>query len=115
MRINLIVLRTKNIDELSGFYEKLGIRFEYHRHGNGPAHYSAVLEETVFEIYPLQKNQEKPDDSLRLGFGVEALDALILKLKSDNIVIENGPVESEWGYFAVVKDLDGRRIELKEI
>jgi len=115
MRVNLIVVRTKNIKELAEFYERFGIKFEYHRHGNGPFHYSTELEKTVFEIYPLLKSQEKADKSLRLGFDVKELDKLILELDKKGIEVTKRPTKSEWGYFAVIKDLDGRKIELKEV
>ncbi len=114
MQINLIVIRTDKPKELSDFYEQLGMKFEYHQHGKGTWHYSTELEGVVFEIYPLMKNQEIPNKSLRLGFTVEYLDELITNLKKDNIEVVREPKESEWGYFAIVKDLDGRRIELKE-
>ena len=114
MQINLIVIRTDKPKELSVFYEWLGMQFEYHQHGKSTWHYSAELGRIVFEIYPLMKNQEVSDKSLRLGFTVENLDELILDLKKENIEIVREPKESEWGYFAIVKDLDGRKIELKE-
>lgn len=114
MQINLIVIRTDKPKELSKFYAQLGMTFEYHQHGKGAWHYSTELEEIVFEIYPLLKNQEVSDKSLRLGFTVEKLDELIFDLKKDSIEIVREPKESEWGYFAIVKDLDGRKIELKE-
>lgn len=114
MQINLIVIRTNQPKELSEFYEQLGIEFDYHKHGNGAWHYSAEIEEIVFEIYPLSKNQETPDMSLRLGFTVDKLDDLMLNLKKKNVEIVKEPKESEWGYFAIIKDLDGRKIEIKE-
>lgn len=114
MRLNLIVIRTKNINELSAFYEKLGFHFDYHRHGKGPMHYSTKLGETVFEIYPLQKNQEKADNTLRLGFEIANLDELIDNLKKSETIIEKESFLTEWGYQAVIKDLDGRKIELTE-
>ena len=77
-------------------------------------HYSAKVGETVFEIYPLLKNQEVADNSLRLGFAVDDLDELIADLKQANITIVKNPVLTEWGYHAIVKDLDGRKIELTE-
>lgn len=113
MRINLIVVRTKNTKKLAEFYERLGIEFEYHQHGKGPFHYSSKLDRTVFEIYPLLKRQEKADKSLRLGFDVKELDKLISTLDKEGFEIVSRPTKSEWGYFAVIKDLDGRKIELK--
>ena len=69
----------------------------------------------VFEIYPLLKSQIAPDNSLRLGFNVQQLDALLDKLKKEGIDIVKEPTQLEWGYVAIIKDLDGRKIELKEV
>ena len=114
MNINLIVIRTNKPKELSEFYEQIGMKFEYHQHGKGAWHYSAEFGELVFEIYPLMKNQVKPDKSLRLGFTIENLDEVVENFKRQNIEILREPKESEWGYFAIIKDLDGRKIELKK-
>lgn len=114
MVINLIVIRTKQPKELSVFYEQLGIQFEYHQHGKGVWHYSTKINEIVFEIYPLIKNQKTADNSLRLGFTVDNLDELIINLKKKNVQIISEPKASEWGISAIIKDLDGRKIELKE-
>ena len=114
MKINLIVVRTNNPKELSEFYEQIGLNFEYHQHGKGEWHYSTEIGETVFEIYPLMEGQESPDNSLRLGFTVEDLDEKMENLRNRNVEIIREPKESEWGYFAIIKDLDGRKIELKK-
>lgn len=114
MEVNLIVIRTSNPKELAGFYNQIGIDFKYHRHGKGSWHYSTEIGKLVFEIYPLMKKQESADKTLRLGFEVEDLDKLVETLKSAKVEIINEPKKSEFGYFAVIKDLDGRKIELKE-
>lgn len=114
MQLNLFVLRTKDIHHLSRFYQNLGMSFEYHQHGNGPMHYSSKIGETVFEIYPFLKNQTVADYSLRLGFAVEKLDELIRNLKKEKITIVKNPTFTEWGYHAIIKDSDGRKIELTQ-
>jgi len=114
LQINLLVIRTSQPESLAKFYELLGMKFQYHRHGNGPFHYAATLNGIVFEIYPLLKKQQEADKSLRLGFTVPKLVELILQLKKNNIEIIKEPTQMEWGYIAIIKDLDGRKIELKE-
>jgi len=114
MNINLLVIRTDKPKELAAFYELLGMRFDYHQHGKGPWHYSAEIEDLVFEIYPLMNHQIGADTSLRLGFTIERLDELISHLKIKKIEIVREPKASEWGYFAIIKDIDGRKIELKQ-
>lgn len=114
MNLSLVVIRSEHIDKLAKFYEQLGLKFAYHRHGKGPFHYSTEIGQTVFEIYPLLKNQDKPDHSIRLGFEIERLDEVISKLRLANVEIVREPQESEFGYYAVIKDLEGRKIELKK-
>jgi predicted lactoylglutathione lyase len=115
MQLKLLVIRSGNIAAAVQFYEKIGLEFDYHQHGNGPMHYSSTLGETIFELYPLLKQQEKADLSTRLGFEVENLDVLIEELRAARIAIIQEPKESEFGYFAIVKDLDGRKVELSQI
>lgn len=114
MTLNLLVIKTPNPDVLAAFHSHLGLQFEYHCHGNGPMHYSADIDRVTFEIYPLLKSQNKVDSSVRLGFKVEALDKLLELLRMEKINILQEPKYAEWGYFAVIKDPDGRKIELTQ-
>lgn len=114
MKLKLLVIRSKDIAASVQFYEKIGLNFDYHRHGNGPMHYSCMVGETVFELYPLLKQQKEADSSTRLGFEVKHLDVLMEELSAIGITILQEPKESEFGYFAVVKDLDGRKVELNQ-
>ena len=114
MRLNLVVLKTSRPDALASFYEQLGIRFDEHRHGTGPLHFAAGIDNVVFEIYPLPKDQEKADDTLRLGFTVDNLDEVVGRLKNFGGKVFKEPGMTEWGYVAIVGDPDGRKIELKD-
>ena len=58
MDLTLLVIRSAIPEQLAQFYTQLGLTFEYHKHGNGPYHYSTHLGHTVLEIYPLAKGQE---------------------------------------------------------
>lgn len=51
--INLLVIRSPDIDRAVCFYEVLGLSFEKHAHGNGPLHYACESDGFVFEIYPV--------------------------------------------------------------
>jgi len=113
MTINLIVVKTLRPTALAAFYACLGIRFEYHQHGNGPLHYAAEINGIVFEIYPLPSGTTT-DTTLRLGFTVDDLNKSIEKIKSFGAKIVKEPASGEWGYAAVIEDPDGRKIELTE-
>src|SRR4051812_27334640 len=50
--LNLLVIRSPDIDRSARFYELLGLSFTKHAHGTGPVHYAGELGSAVFEIYP---------------------------------------------------------------
>ena len=112
MDIRLIVLRTSDMTRLAGFYSLLGLVFEYHKHGVSPYHYSATIEQTVLELYPLTKSQSEADKNLRLGFGIADFDITVEKLKEADVVFSSEPIQTDFGFMAVVVDPDGRKIEL---
>jgi len=113
MKLNLIVIRTSNPEELKCQYEILGLQFEYHRHGNGPFHYASEHKGVVFEIYPLTKSMTQADSNLRLGFEVEDLKDKMLLIERSNWVVKSELKIMEWGEVAVIQDLDGRKVEVK--
>ena len=113
MNINLLVIRTENPELLKNQYEKLGFEFDYHKHGKGPYHYASEKNGFVFEIYPLTKSMIKADGNLRLGFDISDLSSIIDRLKDTDWIIKSDIRETEWGIIAIIQDLDGRKIELK--
>ena len=115
MKINLLVIRTENPEILKEQYEKIGLKFEYHRHGNGPMHYSFEKDGFVFEIYPSRNIIGKKEDRIRLGFELKNLDLKIHELKNTNWKIISEVKETKWGRIAIIEDLDGRKIELKDL
>lgn len=114
IKLHLVVIRSSKLDELLTLYKMLGLRFEFHKHRKGPMHYSSNTNGLVFELYPLLKGQKKADDSTRLGFEVTNLNLLIEKLDKQGVEIIQYPMKTIWGDCAVIKDCDGRKIELLE-
>ena len=109
--INLLVLRSSDIDRAVLFYEVLGIQFELHRHGKGPEHWSSENNGFVFEIYPYVEG--KDTTGTRLGFRVDSVDDTFSKVSTfEGIEIVSSPRDSDWGRRAVVKDFDGHTVEL---
>ena len=113
VQINLIVIRSANIDRSAEFYGLLGLQLIKHSHGSGPMHYAAEMGAQVFEIYPIQKENETSVGA-RIGFKVEGLDAAVERLQEAGGRVISSPKESPWGRRAVLADLDGHRIELTE-
>ncbi|NOQ73617.1 MAG: glyoxalase/bleomycin resistance/extradiol dioxygenase family protein [Crocinitomix sp.] len=113
MQINLLVIRSKNPADLAQQYEQLGMEFSYHKHGNGPYHYAAEFNGQVFEIYPITAEESTNETRIRLGFEVENIEDIMELLSNTNWIIIKSINISEYGRIAVIQDLDGRKIELK--
>ncbi len=113
MALNLLVINTKNPELLKSQYELLGLDFKHHKHGNGPYHYASEQDRFTFEIYPLTKSMTKADDSIRLGFSVKNVFETINNIKNSSWIIQSNPANTEWGLTAIIQDLDGRKVELK--
>ena len=108
--LSLLVLKTQQLDVVKSFYEHLGIEFEQERHGEGPVHYAARLGQLVFELYPA--NNDLSDSTTRVGFVVEELQDKIDNLVQNQLASSKTPKQTPWGLRVVVRDPDGRAVEL---
>src|SRR5687767_2205434 len=111
MSLNLIVIRSPDIDRACRFYSTLGLAFTKHAHGTGPEHYACELHGLVFEIYP-RKSDADSTTATCLGFRVPSVDAAVASLQRLGAKVISPPKESPWGRRAVVEDPDGHRVEL---
>ena len=114
LRLNLLVLKTHQPDRMKAFYAALGIAFAEEKHGDGPTHLAARVGDLVLELYPLPADAEKADATTRLGFTVADLEAAVRSVEAAGGTVANRPRRTEWGRRAVVRDPDGRAVELCE-
>jgi predicted enzyme related to lactoylglutathione lyase len=114
LRLNLLVLKTRQPDRLKDFYSALGIEFVEERHGEGPGHHAGRVGDLVLELYPLPDDAGPADASTRMGFLVADVGAAVRSLEAAGGTVTTRPRQSEWGYRAVVRDPDGRAVELCE-
>ena len=110
----LLVLKSPHPATLKAFYQVLGLEFQQEQHGQGPIHHYANLGDLVLELYPLPAGST-PDTSMRLGFAVGDLEGVIKALQVMKVEIVQFPQQTPWGLRGVVKDPDGRAIELYPI
>ena len=110
-QLNLIVLRSSDIDKAARFYQTIGLSFSKHAHGTGPEHYASETNGFVFEIYP-QTAKSQPTTGARVGFKVRSVDETVQALSQLGAVLVTPAADSEWGRRAVVKDFDGHAVEL---
>jgi len=107
--LNLLVLRCKDIEKSRDFYEIIGFTFEKHQHGKGLPHYASEKDGVVFELYP---SKVEPDKHTRIGFTLPSVDVVETCLDSEGYDVIEPMTETSWGIRSVVRDPDGRTIEL---
>ena len=108
-RLNLVVLRSPDIDRAAILYSAMGLLFTKHSHGSGPSHYSSEVDGMVFEIYPATE-KSRPTVGTRVGFAVDSVDQIVPLLVEVGASVLTPPCDSEWGRRAVIKDLDGHTV-----
>jgi hypothetical protein len=109
--LNLVVIRSRNIDKSVAFYSALGITFSKHAHGKGPEHYAYEEGAVTFEIYP-ETEPASATTATRIGFKVTELDSLLPILVERGGSIAIPAKDSPWGRRAVVIDPTGHKVEL---
>ena len=112
--LTLVVLKTRQVEQLRLFIQTLGIELKEEQHGKGPIHFAGRVGDVVIEVYPLKDDGTAVDASTRLGFAVENLAEVVEKLQSLGTKIVTPPKETTWGVQAVVRDPDGRAVELTQ-
>lgn len=111
LRLNLVVIRSVDPSKTVSFYEMLGMTFRHEQHGSGPVHWAADVDGIVLEIYPV-KSEEEVDTTTRLGFNVDDAASVLNTLRLSQVEIVSELKQTNWGLRAVVRDSDGRSVEL---
>jgi predicted enzyme related to lactoylglutathione lyase len=111
--LNLVVLRVRDLARSKAFYEALGLTLVEERHGKGPVHFSCSQNGLVFELYPAGDAEISPA-SVRLGFAVANVDAVLSALENAGGSVVSAPRDSAWGRRAVLRDPDGYAVEVTE-
>jgi lactoylglutathione lyase len=112
--LTLLVLKTRKVEQLRQFYQTLGIKFVKEQHGKGPVHYAGQACGIVIEIYPVS-DDALIDASIRLGFAVENLAETVRALEPNRDGTTSPSQSSGVGLHALVRDPDGRAVELSQI
>ncbi len=108
--LTLLVLKTRQLEQLRMFYQTLGVDLVEEQHGRGPVLFAGRAGTVVLEVYPLPDDGTPVDSSTRLGFAVENVAGVIRALEGTGTRIVTPPRETARGLQAVVKDPDGRSV-----
>ena len=113
LSFNLLVIKSSDVDRLVAFYTSLGFKFDQHQHGVGPIHFSAVVGDVTFEIYPGTKSVSETTN-VRFGFLTDNIDGLIRDVNQAGGKVLSEPVDSPSGLRAVIADPDGNKVEFSQ-
>ncbi len=108
-----IVLKTHKLEDLRDFYECLGFDFEEEQKGKGPAYLAAEAGEAALEIHPLPEGKVA-DATTRLGFAVPDVVVCCNAAMNSGWRVENKPNSGPNGLRALLRDPDGRAVELTQ-
>jgi catechol 2,3-dioxygenase-like lactoylglutathione lyase family enzyme len=109
MELSLIVLRCRDVARSRALYEAVGCRFVEHAHGGGPLHLAHEQEGFVLELYPAPEGYA---DRTGVGFTVDDLEGVRAATAAAGFA-PAGITATAWGDSFVVRDPDGRRVEVK--
>ena len=110
-QLNLVVLRSSDIERAVSFYHQIGLLFMRHAHGAGPEHYTSEISGLIFELYPATSKYPSTAGT-RIGFRVASVDDITGSFFWIGVEITTPPEDSEWGCRVVVKDFDGHVVEI---
>ena len=127
--LNLVVLRTHDLERSRRFYEAIGLKFQLSDYGYGaqsmqgpvPPDAPLVLDvkregipppHTYLEIHTLSKDEVIPRQ--QIGFFVGSVDAGVKAAVEAGGTLLTKPAKWPYGWRAAVADPDGHRVELSE-
>ena len=111
MNISLLVIRSTKLEESLQFYSQLCLAFQKEKHGKGPVHYSALISDMVFEIYPCREGEEATNN--RLGFRFCKKDPNFTDIEEwAQEIAESSYIDASGTEYYVVVDPDKRKVEV---
>jgi lactoylglutathione lyase len=110
--LSLVVLKTRQVDAMRRFYASLGIELVQEQHGKGPVHFAGKVGNVMLEVYPLAEEGATAEATTRFGFTIQSVNMVVEELRGLSAPIDTEPQATKSGVRAVVRDPDGRAVEL---
>lgn len=117
MKFLWTAIYVKNLDESIAFYSDLVGLKVMRRFPAGPATEIAMMGngadgETLLELLADRNNSEVSfGECISIGFAVDSVGAMLDRLKSKNIPVHSGPIETPRSKFFTVKDPNGVNVQ----
>ena len=115
--LGALVIFTPRLDAVADFYRALGIPLQDEVHEDGPVHLACDLGSVHFAIFsgaPGDAPDGRSGGATMPGFAVAALGPVLSRLRALGSEVLEEPAEYPWGPRFLVKDPDGRVVEVFE-
>ena len=113
--VGALILFTDKFEAVMKFYSAIGIPLEPEQHDDGPVHYACEIGLTHFAVFESDSGSGPEFRSGGIsfsGFTVNSLEDALEAARSVHAEIVQQPTEHPWRRRALVKDPDGRIVEL---
>lgn len=119
IHIDACVLWAEDLERTAAFYRAVGVPLEDELHEEGPRHLACELGPVHFAIYASTDGRgEAPNRSvsggMQVGLQLEDLDTVHSALRAIGADVLIAPEDVPWGRRMVVRDPDGRPLELNQ-
>jgi len=115
--IGSIILFSGDPQTCVAFYQRLGLPLVAEDHGEGPVHYAADIAGCHFAVFPSKPGQAPPHKSGGshfVGLTVDNLEPTVERAQTFGAPLVEPIRTFPWGRRALVRDPDGRVVELFE-
>jgi predicted enzyme related to lactoylglutathione lyase len=113
--VGALVLFTARVDAVVAFYRALGVPLEAEEHGDGVRHFACELGATHFAVFAAPAGdapEHRSGGSQFFGLSVASAEAAVAAAKARGAPVVEPPTRYAWGVRALVRDPDGRTVEL---
>jgi lactoylglutathione lyase len=113
-----LVLFAADLQATGSFYRSVGLQLAEERHDDGPVHLAVELGPVHFAIYAADAPGHAPErrgaGASFAGFYADSLDAATTALQALGAPVLSEHEEMPWGCRIVVRDPDGRAVEVNQ-
>jgi predicted enzyme related to lactoylglutathione lyase len=122
-----VVLLSHRPDEVVEFYRALGLPLEDEDHGDGVVHRAADVDGIHMAVLPAERNEDQNDECAEapslawrvagttfVGLWVDSLEETTAALERSGTPVLRPHQRCEWGCRIVVRDPDGRAVEVNQ-
>jgi uncharacterized glyoxalase superfamily protein PhnB len=117
-QLGALVLFTSRQQDCVDFYRLVGAPLVEEQHDDGDVHFACEVGGVHFAVFPVTDSGRAPEYGTSgcsfPGFAVKSVHAVVEAAARQEVTVLQPPAEYPWGVRAVLRDPDGRPVEVFE-